>query len=392
MTEQSDDVLDRLRRLDSRKLKEVLVHYEDIFGEVPNFAAITSGQEMPKEFWGNLQTLVHMLQVGKARPCKKCPTCQEIMSRGGEGRSAPHDMEPSVHKAAGRYSEALDAQLDLLNYWSRPGNRGLYEDVLTDNGMNRGRASLMLDLIIDALAVAEPFYVTPIICNLLFDAAKSIPRSWTLAEHTLYVPAGFVWLGAQYIPSEGGPVVAMVWATMAAREGRYILPSSEDSGERVAAIGFFYRVTGWPMPLPAQMSLWKFGGDLQAPIEGGYNPEVADQERCQFATLMTFLQQRILVSPKFVADRVARRRVERAARKPPTKEIRVIALRRVERRTGEAEQRDVEWTCQWIVRGHWRNQWHPRPKHYQPKWIVPYVKGPEDKPLRNPGRLFTVVR
>ncbi|GAI71048.1 unnamed protein product [marine sediment metagenome] len=54
--------------------------------------------------------------------------------------------------------------------------------------------------------------------------------------------------------------------------------------------------------------------------------------------------------------------------------------------------RDVEWACQWIVGGHWRNQWYPSKHEYRPKYIASYIKGPEDKPLRNPGRLFAVVR
>jgi len=147
--------------------------------------------------------------------------------------------------------------------------------------------------------------------------------------------------------------------------------------------------------VPMNVYLWKFGGDLsEIPIKDVERPGQANQLGCLFATLMTFLQQRIMVSSKFRADRMTRRRAEKAARKPITEDINVIQLRRVEHRTGEGEHRDVEWACRWTVKGHWRNQPYglAGQKHYRPKWIAPYIKGPEDKPLRNPERLFAVIR
>jgi len=297
-------------------------------------------------------------------------------------------------QSIGRYSEALDAQLELLNYWSRPENRGLYEYVLVDKGMDRGQASLMIDWAVDTLTVGEPYYVSSVICELLFEAAKSIPRSWRLTEDVLFTPSGFLWLKNPFhTPEEDGPTVALGWATIAlTSQGRYLLPSEEDPGERAVIISYFEQLEAVPA-VPMNVILWKFGGDLsEIPTEDVRRSEQGNQLCCLFATLMTFLRQRILVSSKFRADRATYRRAEKATRRPPSNEIQVIRLRRVEHRTGEGEYHDVEWTCQWIVHGHWRNQRYPSQKHYRPKWIASYLKGPKDKPLRNPGRLFAVIQ
>ena len=391
----AEAALDRFRRFDEKKAEELLIHYEDIFGGAPKLENIRS-QKVSAEFWRNLETLEGMFRSGKVGVCEKCPTCQEIMRQGRKSRSVSHShgFEPAPTKSTGRYSEALDMQVQMLNYWRQPANKALHEYVLAELGMDRGKASLMLDLAVDALAVSEPFYISPSICNLLFDAAKSIPRSWTLSEDVLYTPSGFAWLVAPLeIPGEEGRTVALVWVSLAlTSQGRYLLPSPGQPGEKAVALGSFEQMEGLPVPVPMSVAIWKFGANLSEPVEGAYRPEAIERQRYFFATLMSFVHQRILISPRFYADRMARRRAERAASRPSFNEVRVISLRSTERRTGEGEHHDVEWTCQWIVRGHWRNQWCPGQKHYRPKWIAPYLKGPEDKPLREPGRLFAIVR
>ena len=34
-----------------------------------------------------------------------------------------------------------------------------------------------------------------------------------------------------------------------------------------------------------------------------------------------------------------------------------------------------------VVRGHWRQQYHPSDHSHRPKWIPSYLKGPEGAPL-----------
>ena len=45
--------------------------------------------------------------------------------------------------------------------------------------------------------------------------------------------------------------------------------------------------------------------------------------------------------------------------------------------TGESGR----YTHQWLVSGHWRNQWYPSRQDHAPIYIMPHVKGPTDTPL-----------
>jgi hypothetical protein len=82
----------------------------------------------------------------------------------------------------------------------------------------------------------------------------------------------------------------------------------------------------------------------------------------------------------------ARKRAERHARRRAARggirhsDVTVIRLRRESARY-RRESAPVDWDHRWIVRGHWRNQWHPSLKSHRQKYIAPYVKGPDDRPL-----------
>lgn len=53
----------------------------------------------------------------------------------------------------------------------------------------------------------------------------------------------------------------------------------------------------------------------------------------------------------------------------------------------------IEWSHRWIVSGHWRNQWYPSSGTHELTYILPYVKGPDDKPLRiSTAEVFVVNR
>jgi hypothetical protein len=90
-------------------------------------------------------------------------------------------------------------------------------------------------------------------------------------------------------------------------------------------------------------------------------------------------------------DRKARRRYERATRRPAPK-ISVVDIRRRSNPhpTGTSEHR--EWTHRWIVSGHWRRQWYPSVEEHRPIWIEPYVKGPEGLPIESGPAKVKVVK
>ena len=76
-------------------------------------------------------------------------------------------------------------------------------------------------------------------------------------------------------------------------------------------------------------------------------------------------------------------------------DVKVVQLRRYESESRPASDdgSTPDWTCRWIVNGHWRNQYHPSTGKHELKYILPYVKGPEDKPFKAPGeRVFIAKR
>lgn len=93
------------------------------------------------------------------------------------------------------------------------------------------------------------------------------------------------------------------------------------------------------------------------------------------------------------------RHIRRAAelkRRPTLPEINVVQIRRTYRDArpgGGANDAGREWSCSWLVSGHWRNQWYPSKAGWAPKYIMPYAKGDPDKPLRAPkGTVYVVNR
>jgi hypothetical protein len=76
-----------------------------------------------------------------------------------------------------------------------------------------------------------------------------------------------------------------------------------------------------------------------------------------------------------------------------TEEVTVIQLRRQRHPDDfEHEPGEVDWKYQWVVRGHWRNQWYPSIKQHRQIWVMPYMKGPEDKPIKPVKRAFEFTR
>lgn len=71
--------------------------------------------------------------------------------------------------------------------------------------------------------------------------------------------------------------------------------------------------------------------------------------------------------------------------------VRVVTLRR-QHATADGAAGTVDWSCRWIVSGHWRNQFLPASGGHRPTWIAPHVKGPDSAPLKPPAVTVFVVK
>lgn len=121
------------------------------------------------------------------------------------------------------------------------------------------------------------------------------------------------------------------------------------------------------------------------------NPESASPIKAFIISAMLWIEQKIVVESSERASRPLRRRIEKE-HLGVSDEIKVIRLRRADH-ASDAEHGAVEWSCQWVVRGHWRQQFYPSTGERRPLFILPYVKGPDDKPLKAPtATVFSVSR
>jgi len=137
-------------------------------------------------------------------------------------------------------------------------------------------------------------------------------------------------------------------------------------------------------------------GDKRICIFGNF---VEEGVMCPPSLTVIFAMNRFMHSKIITLDEVnsnhRQRKDNRNRGVTDTNPVRVISLRRRERPTHEnsGDATSVDWSCQWLVSGHWRKLHQPR------KWdgeqfvyIQPYVKGPEDKPLRVSKPIYSVNR
>ena len=125
-------------------------------------------------------------------------------------------------------------------------------------------------------------------------------------------------------------------------------------------------------------------------IQEDSQPSHGEGAERQLYGMLQFLKSPYIGFVKHAIPRPMRRAAERKQIEMP-KAVRVIVLRRKASDGRDVSEQD-DWTCRWIVRGHWRNQWYRSTQLHHPVWIAPYVKGPENKPLKMPTKDVFAVR
>lgn len=249
-----------------------------------------------------------------------------------------------------------------------------------------------------AVREGDTYYWSPDICNTIMQVSTGLPKTWQFDSPMLPTRSGFAWFagGLRFRNSaihhpHSITIEAMCWSsglreadmTPAVSVGMFINMTDQPGSTQFATILLVQGESIEQTIIATTQQADKSGPELLAAVTG----------LVAFATCLTFLEQRILDASQQPVERHFRRRMERAGyeREPL---VRVVELRRKQAKSEHAgEHEAVDWSHQWIVSGHWRQQWHPSLNAHQPRWIMPYVKGPEDKPLKAPrARVFAVVR
>lgn len=318
-----------------------------------------------------------------------------------------------------RYVEVIERQMEWLGNWASDwGERAAMQIALQKRaaGDTSVTPRIIRRQVMKQLQYGQAFYVSASMCDVLRAMAASMPAA-VMADDTMPSIYGFVWLGkslplppVQGVTEEeqreyGLALRAFSWERIVHTTGPF-RPSEERpwSQEIVDALNATAMHIYHDRDLEAGQT--GYNGELLWPDGdswSGWQPktdqswgkvdarEAAEMERRYILALFVLLRQRILVTSQHRPDRAARKRLERAGYEHEPL-VRVVELRRKEVRDREHETHaDVDWACRWVVGGHW-HRYHTR-EGLQPRWISPYLKGPNDKPLKPPrAKVFAVVR
>lgn len=140
-----------------------------------------------------------------------------------------------------------------------------------------------------------------------------------------------------------------------------------------------------PRVLHVHSTPWWLGHTFDGnEVDSGGQPTAAAGWWKLIQTTFRLMQQRIAAHHPERPDRPARREAKRVGLQGD-RDIVVVRLRR-ERSEHHGETGEANYSHRFIVSGHWRNQWYPSGHVHRQIWISPYVKGPEDAPLKMPPR------
>lgn len=285
--------------------------------------------------------------------------------------------------------------------------------IVPDGATPRDSAHTLLAEEYQRLTNAQLYYATPEMTQLAIAAGKTLPDFQCESED---VPDtyGLIVFGepiSSYIKTGNGrtrvPIVAVSWGLWHPSHWpnggvwlTYYAPSDFEYNtrmmERIAGRPLTDRELAMARSTSGDTLTWDnesalcFGADVPEAYAPGSSRDAASDtttaSRVQAvrAAWLLMAQPNIAEVEERAQSRPVRRRAQRAGH--DTGPIRLLHLRRAQRENaGQADGDDVhsrEYTCRWMVRGHWRQQWYATRQVHRPIWIAPHIKGPEDQPLR----------
>lgn len=309
-----------------------------------------------------------------------------------------------------RYFDAIHALLEARSTWkSDIGdqiNRYLlhsgYSERDDDPATSWEYALMDKDVQIGLLESSEPYFLDGDIQQWIMDSVASFPRDILIGD--VLPPSRTGWLLFERPmmgwDSNHNRWAAIAWATIDVF-GKWPIdvtdtevPQSE--GYPVIFLGYYYRTPDGKL-IMINCHVWPFNADLHAwdmPLKDSLLHEDAGWKARAFViSLFAFMKQPFTTVESRHLPRGDRRSLQRKTGIEDP-QINVISLRRAQYTNGQSKCGPREWSSRWLVKGHWRSQYYPSKQKNSPLWIMPYVKGPQDKPLksRNDIALFHVTR
>ncbi len=268
----------------------------------------------------------------------------------------------------------------------------------------------------ELLPRAVPYAWSEETTNAVLAASRSIPEDAVLSAGNIDTAACF-WYFEQPLPFQTlevqelalNGVRALNFGWMKFRPDRQpvLAVSAWCDGDKDAD---FWKIT------PSQTFIWGQGETLKHALEGSrrahddlYGPTgvwkdkpnigtdafmLATEGLCRFILAgMAWVDQRVLVLEDGHIERHRRKAFNRATKQDLTA-AKVVVLRRRLDTPPSHNEGHKDYSCRWTVDGHWRNQPHGENHSLRRlQWIDPYIKGPDDMPLKVPAyKVYRVDR
>jgi hypothetical protein len=279
------------------------------------------------------------------------------------------------------------------NYWQDMARRRLFLDGSAE--MNRyGTEFLEAETL--RVNEAKLFFISPEMTQLAITAGRTLP-DFKVEDADMPSPFGLMYFADPIQRSEraGTPIVACTWGRSWVGSDKTLLwfslyADTVGAANAGLAAGVIDQAhadrmirTRPRLMYEGEAACW-MGRDAE-----GVSPDSALAvvgKTVRAAWLL--MQQPLARSTELEIDRVARKRLRRSGHEP--KPVRVIELRRTAHSgPGDGSR---EFHHQWIVRGHWRQQWYPARGVHRPVWIAPHIKGPEGAPLLGGEKVYAWKR
>lgn len=295
------------------------------------------------------------------------------------------------------YTEAIDQQAMMRNwYGSAAGREQLYRVITArDPGVQAADLDGAGQRIITGLSMGQSFWVNAHMATLITAAEETWPAGASFTFQDLPESHGFIWFESPLpLPRRDDGAVrdlcAVSWSTYAVFDGQEFVPLRTDGrgDEGVYLVGYTRTPSTHPIAGVIGCQPLVFS-DVNAGAVYPTRPGMSGQglvrsERVAryFRVFCALVKQRVLaIAHRTVTNRQARRRLARTCGHVP--DVHVVELRRRDYpQRDESHDGPVEWSCQWLVRGHW-HRYHTL-DGLRPRWLAPYVKGDPDKPLKTP--------
>jgi hypothetical protein len=295
----------------------------------------------------------------------------------------------SIGGIAMSYSDALMSQLHLLDYWQHNPEESKF--ICKQLGDSFLPARALQQMMVNMLSQADTYYVSEEIADVLVGGFDTLPDT-PLGDMRPSSPYGWVYFERPVLCPFPGPA-GKPWKIKAVMWGPH-----SDEGLNICI--FVAPTVGALQCSGMTKAIWSSSWDREwiAPHGAVWNRSgYADRELTNWIgklvfSFFAFIRQECVSIQTTQASRPIRRHAPRAYTAEPV--IRIIQLRRRGPAINGGETQSRDYSCRWLVRGHWRNQFYPSSKSHRPRFIPAYVKGPDDKPLKQPAKvsLFAVVR